>query len=62
MYSGKSFETIFFGISFIVFKFSVINSPSYPSPLDSPVSKIPFLYVKDAEIPSILGSTLYSKI
>ena len=53
--SGKSFDFICFGISFTVFKFSVISSPSIPSPLERPVVKIPFLYVKDDEIPSIFG-------
>ena len=38
---GKLFEIIFFGISLIVFKFSVINSPSSPSPLDKPDTKVP---------------------
>ena len=54
--SGKSFESISFGISSIVDKFAVMSSPSLPSPLDSPVTSFPFLYVKEAEIPSILGS------
>ena len=58
--SGKFFETIRLGISFIVFKFSVMSSPSFPSPLDRPVVNLPFLKIKDAEIPSILGSALYS--
>ena len=57
--SGKSFEEIFCGISDIVNRFAVISSPSFPSPLDNPFSNLPFLYVKDAEIPSILGSALY---
>ena len=36
--SGRSFlSDISFGISLIVFKFSVISSPSFPSPLDNPV-------------------------
>ena len=41
--SGKSLEVIVCGISFIVFKFSVISSPSLPSPLDKPVTNLPFL-------------------
>ena len=57
---GKYFEFIVFGISLIVLRFSVISSPSMPSPLERPVAKIPFLYVKEAEIPSIFGSVLYS--
>ena len=56
---GKSFEVISCGISLIVFKFSVISSPSFPSPLDKPVTNLPSLYNKDADIPSILGSALY---
>ena len=43
--SGKSFDFISFGISFTVFKFSVISSPSIPFPLERPVAKIPFLYI-----------------
>ena len=31
------------GISLIVAKFTVISSPSLPSPLDNPLSKLPFL-------------------
>ena len=34
---------IFFGISLIVFKLSVITSPVVPSPLDVPKTKTPFL-------------------
>ena len=60
MVSGKSLSFIVLGISFIVFKFKVISSPSLPSPLDNPVTNLPFSYIKDAEIPSIFGSTLYS--
>ena len=60
MSCGKFLAFIFFGISLIVFKFSVISSPLCPSPLDTPAIKIPFLYVNDADMPSILGSTLYS--
>jgi len=33
-----------------------MSSPVSPSPLESPFIKIPFLYVKEAEIPSIFGS------
>ena len=40
---GNPLILIFLGISFIVFKFSVINSPSEPSPLDKPDTKTPFL-------------------
>ena len=43
-------------MSFIVFKFSSISSPVIPSPLDNPFTKIPFSYVKAAEIPSIFNS------
>ena len=56
--SGKFFEFISKGISFIVLRFSVITSPIFPSPLDTPKTSLFFLYVKDAEIPSIFGSTL----
>ena len=49
-----------FGISLIVFKFFVISSPSLPSPLDRPCINLPFRKVNEAEIPSILGSALYS--
>ena len=56
---GKSFADIICGISLIVFKLSVISSPSFPSPLDNPVINLPFLYTRDAEIPSIFGSALY---
>ena len=59
--SGQPSFIRFFGMSEIVFKFSVINSPSKPFPLDNPLTNFPFLYVRDAEIPSILGSTLYSR-
>ena len=37
----------------MVFKLSVISSPSLPSPLERPLTKFPFLYVNEAEIPSI---------
>ena len=56
--SGKSVNEIFFGISLIVFKLPVMSSPSLPSPLDKPLIRVPFLYVNEAEIPSILGSAL----
>ena len=36
-------SSIDFGISLIVFKFSVITSPSVPSPLDKPKTKLLFL-------------------
>ena len=55
---GKSGEFTIFGISLIVFKFSVINSPTFPSPLETPYKSFLFLKVNEAEIPSILGSTL----
>ena len=58
MSSGKSFEETIFGISSKVFKLAVMSSPSCPSPLEIPFSNFPFLYVRDAEIPSILGSAL----
>ena len=57
---GKSLLFIFFGILFTVLRFSVIISPSIPFPRDTPKAKELFLYVNDAEIPSIFGSTLYS--
>ena len=41
--SGKSFAVILCGISFTVFKLSVISSPCSPSPLDKPEASIPFL-------------------
>ena len=47
-------------MSEIVFKFKVMSSPSSPFPLDRPLINLPDLYVRDAEIPSILGSALYS--
>ena len=56
--SGKSFDEICLGISLIVSKFLVISSPSFPLPLDRPFTNLPFLYVNDAEIPSIFGSAL----
>ena len=40
---GKFFYFISLGISFIVLRFSVISSPSLPSPLDNPVMNLPFL-------------------
>ena len=43
IFFGKDELLIFFGISFIVFKFSVITSPSIPSPLDKPIINLPFL-------------------
>ena len=39
-----------------------MSSPSFPLPLDKPLIKLPFLKIKDADIPSILGSALYSII
>ena len=60
--SGKSLASIFFGISFIVERLTVISSPSFPSPLDSPVLNSPFLYINEADIPSIFGSALYEKL
>jgi hypothetical protein len=59
--SGKSFKLIFFGISLMVARLAVISSPSFPSPLDSPILNSPFLYINDAEMPSIFGSALYCK-
>ena len=56
--SGKSLDKIVLGISLIVERFSVISSPSFPSPLESPLKNFPFLNVNEAEIPSILGSAL----
>jgi len=47
-----------FGISLIVTKLAVISSPSFPSPLDKPIVNFPFLYINDADIPSIFGSVL----
>jgi hypothetical protein len=38
--SGKSVDSIFFGISFMVERLTVISSPSFPSPLDSPILKL----------------------
>ena len=58
--SGKFFVFTKVGISLIVFKFKVISSPSLPSPRESPLTNFPLIYVSDAEIPSILGSALYS--
>ena len=40
---GKFLLLINFGISEIVLRFSVITSPSAPSPLDSPVTNLLFL-------------------
>ena len=40
---GKFLSLIIVGISFIVFRFSVINSPSEPSPLETPATNKPFL-------------------
>ena len=56
---GKSLFKILLGISLIVARLSVISSPSLPSPLDSPLLNLPSTYVREAEIPSILGSALY---
>ena len=47
-------------MSDIVFKLEVISSPSSPFPLDNPLISLPELYVREADIPSILGSALYS--
>ena len=41
--SGKSLFFILIGISFIVFKFSVMSSPVLPSPLDAPKINLLFL-------------------
>ena len=43
----------------MVFKLLVISSPSLPSPLERPFTKFPFLYINEAEMPSIFGSALY---
>ena len=56
--SGKFFDSIFFGISFIVARLAVISSPSFPSPLDNPILNSPFLYINEADMPSIFGSAL----
>ena len=40
---GKFLFEIFLGISLIVARFSVISSPSFPSPLDKPLTNLPFL-------------------
>ena len=37
---GKSFFEYFCGISLMVLRFSVITSPSLPSPLDNPVYEL----------------------
>ena len=37
-----------------------MSSPSSPLPLDNPLISLPDLYVREADIPSILGSALYS--
>ena len=47
-------------MSGIVFKLRVISSPSSPFPLDNPLTSLPDSYVREADIPSILGSALYS--
>ena len=47
----------FCGIVFTVFKLSVISSPTNPFPLVAPLTKIPFLYSKLTDKPSILVST-----
>ena len=57
---GKSFWSTKCGMSDIVFKFKVISSPSSPFPLDKPLTNLPNLYVREADIPSIFGSALYS--
>ena len=59
---GGFFVFSFFGISLIVFIFSVTTSPTSPLPLVTPSTKCPFSYIKFNEIPSILGSTEYSKL
>ena len=46
-----------FGIVFIVFKFSVISSPTCPLPLVAPLINFPFLYSRLTDNPSILVST-----
>ena len=56
--SGKLSFLIIIGISLIVLRFSVITSPILPSPLDTPTFSFLSIYVKDADIPSIFGSTL----
>ena len=43
-------------MSLIVLRLLVISSPVLPSPRDKPSVKIPSMYFRDAEIPSILGS------
>ena len=50
-----SFNSI--GIVFIVFKFSVISSPTNPFPRVAPLTNLPFLYSNAAESPSIFVST-----
>jgi hypothetical protein len=42
----------------MVARLDVISSPSFPSPLDNPFINLPFLYISEAEIPSIFGSAL----
>ena len=57
--STSSFN--FLGICGIVFKFSVISSPTSPLPLVAPLTKIPFLYSRLTDKPSIFVSTTYFK-
>ena len=56
--SGKFLDSIFFGMSFMVLRFAVISYPSFPSPLDNPILNSPFLYINEADMPSIFGSVL----
>ena len=51
-------DSIFFGISFMVLRLAEMSSPSFPSPLDNPILNSPFLYINEADIPSIFGSAL----
>ena len=53
---------IFKGIVLIVLTFSVISSPTTPSPLVAPLTNLPFSYIKDTDNPSILSSHTYSGI
>ena len=43
----------------MVLKFSVISSPTLPSPLVSALKSFPFLYVRQIAVPSNLSSQLY---
>ena len=50
---GTELSLIIDGILLIVLRLASMSSPVLPSPLETPLTSLPFSYVSDAEIPSI---------